>query len=461
MLPKLLQESGQVSKNSELQNILEFFGDQDLTDRTKISNYNRMVRLATKSGYGLSKVSNLTNSPQILLTILNDTKYYNGRFMNFVEFSNLPENNVNTIDDSELRQKWEQYNDMSLMNVLDYSKPEVTFKEEFANTVENPSQLLSDTVVKTTDRFSHLKEMTDGVLSKENQVYAQRHPLLKFLTTHKGWFVINMDRKFKRRQWSTINNQQEIGQYTLIMELLSDSIRSYFGKANKEGSFRIKVKNTSGAFINGRRMTENFDPSLDPQATLERIANENNIPIEDLEILDVGRQSWSQIYDEYVKSLPRNQRKALKGIKVDSFIIGLMTAMGIGVVAFAEDDKNKDLWVAQLASLLYLRTLSEKVSIGALGIKQTIMDNISNPVVAARTLDELTSIDGYSFEEVKSGKYKGHSKLTRKIAKLTLARRYFDLMNMYETRRAYSFYNANSLNGLGSGGFLEDWVTES
>lgn len=404
MLPKLLGESGNVHKTSELQNLLEFFGDIDLTERTGTANFSKGVRLLAKSGYGASKVSNLTNSPILLLSLLNDTRWIGGNFINYREFSELEFTKDNTISEADLKTKWKTFEEKSLHNVLDYSNPKVDFKADFKNSIENDVEVLENINSKISGIFTHLKGVTDGVIDMKDQVYAQRNPLLNFLMTHKGWFVLNLERKFKKRQLSQITNQEEIGQYTAVLELLTKIISEY-------------RKDSTG-------------------------------------------KSIYKIVTEELENLSPYEKKLMKANRIDTGITMALSVMGIAMLGLTEDDDTKDLWAVQLAGLLYYRTVSEKNSTNLFGIKSAIVDNIKEPIVGGRFIDELTKLDGYSMDTIKSGKFKGHTKFMRKIAKMTLGKRYFDLVHVRETSQSYRFYNASSLNGLGKGGLVESLISD-
>lgn len=405
---QLLKESGNVLKTSTLIRMYETLGLFDPNNRINNTQFSKAMRMVSKSPYGGASLSNLTNTAPLVITVLKDHRLFNGRFVNYNEFSRLAENarqegQSNREWKTQLDARWQEIFDQSAYDLLQF---EYGIRPKQGVELNLQGQTLDDLHTSLYNKISNMVEMTDGVISKENRTWLQRHPLLRLLMTHKGWFAIALDRRFKGRQINLRSNQEEVGHYNGVVQLI---MQAY----DEAGSFNpIKIKAKMKEIVER-------EGSLSPEVV------------------------------------------ASKYVAMESAFTIMMTILGVAVLSASESDDNEDIWAIQFGALLYLRTLSELNSISILGLGGSTIDTFQKPFVAADYLGNLTDLEDWSFEEVQSGKYEGIPKIWAKLSKLTLGKRFFDVYHMRETNRIYRKFNGGTLPFLKENGLAEEVIIEN
>ena len=396
-LANYLSESGNLVKSSQLVRMLESIGVDSPGERIQNTIFGKGLRLAEKSPYGGSKISNMTNTAPLVYTYLKDHRLLNGKFINFQEFMRLSENNGKDL--KELSEDWKKYKDQSLIELADFNYG-IHFKEG----VEVADGEVDRLQLSLRSKLMHVLEQTEGVIASENRTWLQRNPLLSLMMTHKGWFTIALDRRFKGKQQNLYSNKEEVGHYREVMSMIYEAYKEA-GTAN---------------------------------------------PIEILKKL-------KEIHNAKDPTDPG--KSALQYFKWESALTAILTMLAVGVIGYTGDDDNKDVWPAQFAGLIYLRTISELNSISWFGIPGSVKDTFQKPFVSADFFSELTNLNDFSFDPVKHGKFEGIPKIGRKISKLTPLKRIFDLNDPARTLETYRTFNANTLLGLEPDG-MADWILE-
>jgi hypothetical protein len=229
MIAKYVSETGAVQKESELSHWMEFFNIQDAEDKLNQSNSGRLVRMLSKSAFGASKLANLGVTPKNMLILLHDYKFYNGKFQSSREFERNLRIENNEIKKSEIDARWKQLNDSLYDNlIVDPKKgilPRENFKAKFGE--ENYQEKLNDLQVILTNKLTQINQSIDGVISASDQTAAQRDVITNALMLHRGWFIINLTRKFKGRHFNIATGQIDSGHYNQVL--------SRFGKIIKRG----------------------------------------------------------------------------------------------------------------------------------------------------------------------------------------------------------------------------------
>lgn len=410
MTRQYVAESGQVNKTSELNHIFEFLGIQDIEDRTTNAIYSRQVRLASKSGFGLSKLSNMTGTPILTLTGLEDFRY-DSESKRFVNSRDFFDSMYNELTQEEKLAKWNEMSKQTFYNTVDYTTGVPDFKPEFKQALQNEGvdtdELLGMTQERVAGYVKRMNSIVDGVLSPEDRIFAQRNAVLKFLTTHRGWYTIAADKRFKARQMNFVTGQEEVGHYTMLYEWIKDAIN----KARKEGT---------------------------------------------------GLRGIIQNYQNAEGGLTPTEKAALRTIQFDFIAFGVLAAVGMLVVGALAASDNDDSWLAHFLALLLIRTFSEVTSTTLVGQYQSGKEVIKDPIVGVRLLETVETLFDFDSlgDEVKGGKtYDGLTKFQRALVKLSLAKRYYQLNNIQSTYNDYRYYNSETLMFLGKGGFAERLAT--
>jgi hypothetical protein len=246
-LPKMvmdyLAESGKMSKQSELGHLMEFYGVFDPLDRVDESTRNRLLRSLNKSQYAASKLANLPVTPKNMLTILYDHKFYNGRFVDFNTFNRLMKSQKKDIKKKEVEALWESNTDTLYSNLNIDPDTGVTFsdkfKQKFPNNTENEFDQINEELIS---KIAQINQSVDAIISEGDQIAAQRDALVNATLMHRGWFIINMTRKFKGKHFNLSTGQIERGHYESILSKLTRASKGEL-KAFEEMSEEAEKRN--------------------------------------------------------------------------------------------------------------------------------------------------------------------------------------------------------------------------
>jgi len=207
-------ESGKVKKTTEFHHLLEFFGVEDVEEKLKESAGNRAVRLASKSFFGVSKIANLPVTPKNMYAVMFDFKYDNGRFKSFNDFARDMRIENKDISKKAIDEAWNKNNDTFYDNItIDKNEGVMMndrFKEKYGTKAKEEFEELHTRLMA---KITHINQNVDAIISKEDQIAAQRDALTNALLLHRGWFIINMTRKFKGRHLNLATGQIESGHY--------------------------------------------------------------------------------------------------------------------------------------------------------------------------------------------------------------------------------------------------------
>jgi hypothetical protein len=392
LMKDYLPEAGQISKKSELSNILYLMGLDEISENVENANRSRGTRIAFRSGYGLSKLSNLTGTPIIAMSVLSDHRWYNGSFVNSEQYSKIQD---------EGKPSWDSLLNKSLYHAFDFKTLDTNPKDWFvkemgAETLLEGDELIEEinsvkkglltTAARTSKRVSSI---ADGVLPQDSRVMAQRNPFTAFLTTHRMWMSIIIDRKFKSRYHSFSSGREESGHYSEGFKLYSDIINNY-----RKGQYN----------------------------------------------------SLSEAYKDFRKTAKESTSisNASRNIKMDVLSVAVTTMLAGFLLSMDDDDDN-------LSTLLALRTANEVASSTLFGIGQGVTDVFKDPIVMRKYIENaFSSVTTNPFEVEDRGDYKGYTMGQKALLKLTLAKRYHQLSDMQAQVKNYRYYNKETLFGLGA-----------
>lgn len=400
LLGKGSMELGKINTEEKLNVLGQYFRAFDMDESFANSNYGFLLRNAPRTGMFLHQAANYPIYGQILLGILHDYRVTDGKISNFNSFEQAKKRQGLTND--EIKTQWNLLEDNVLYNFLDVEKAEVKVDkkklsemlydeagkpmsderlDEYVENVMNGVQSFSSNVIAN----------VDGQIPNEMRVTAQRHFLLNFFMTHRGWLSIATSRRFKNRHLNTNTGTIEEGSYR--------SAWNYLGRYLKE----YKKSN----FIN---------------------------------ILGSFKEAYNKA--------DTTERQNLKRVGIEmAMLSGLMTISFLLANA-AEDDDNKDEFALQLTNYLTYRMVNELSSV-QFGIGNNYTDIIESPFVGLQTVENLGEALGggiFDDEEVTRGRYKGYQKNEKLLIQLIPgAKQVFDVQNMNSTYDTYKFYNQRNI----------------
>ncbi|MCA9748414.1 MAG: hypothetical protein KC414_04865, partial [Romboutsia sp.] len=361
-----------------------FLRMDNIEERTHSEAYGKIFRAMNNIAHKFSEVANFPIKYRVMLSVLDDFRLVGDKFVTFNTYKKMSVNNGKTKE--EIESAWKEYRKDSFYNILDTSSGRVTYRKDVLDKfgkedLDNKRLFIENKSIKANSEV-------DSVIPSTDQIVAKRDYLLNFMTAHRGYLTLAIDKRFKPKQLNLMSAQMEEGNY-------------------------ITLKNFIGGVYKGM--------------------SEKNIK----NFIKTWKENYNKL-DDYEK---RNIRRT--GIELATFFA--VIALGAGVAAIADDDDNKDLWAVQAAAYLYFRTANEYISVqpptGTYGLK----DILETPFVAMGTIDNIMNQKDFSFEEVKSGAYEGHSRLYKKLAKLTWARHYYQLKNIKQTSDYYRLLQNETL----------------
>ena len=137
-------------------------------------------------------------------------------------------------------------------------------------------------------------------------------------------------------------------------------------------------------------------------------------------------------------------------------------ALAYAMLGWADDEDEKDNYVAQLSALLAVRVLGESMS-SSFGVFSELYSTTDSPVVAMQTVDNFFSLLNLANmnKEVSAGQYKGDNKWATTAFKLTAFKNlhmFEDPQHIKDVRKGFIFFNTQQ--NLYSPYPLLKWIRE-
>ena len=393
-----MKEIGKINTSAKLNVLGEFYRVFDMGDSFKNSKYGFMGRNMPRTGMILHTGANYPLYGKTMLGILHDFRIVDGKMMNKNDFVQERKNQGVGYKDSI--KEWEAAEDKVLYNYIVHKGNKITYNKEKLikdlsnNGVDYSEQELDEIIVDihngTQKYISYVNSITDGQIPEEDKVLAQRHFLLSYFMTHRGWLSIGTARRFKGRHLNLDTNLQEEGSYLTLWNYMSDIVKEW------------DVKNMSSFF-------KSFSNTWDNSDELER----------------------------------RNMRR----IAIEMGALASLMLLSVALRTAADDDDNEDIYSLQMANYLTYRTLNELSSV-QFNIGSNVYETIDSPFVGMSIVSNMFSIgEVFDGDEVKHGSYRGMTKRSRYITKMVPGmKQYFDLQDMHRTYNTYKFYNQKNFN---------------
>lgn len=285
MMGSYIAEYGNVKNTTKLNQLVEFFNIKDLDFRIKSSSFSRGLRLIQKSPYLMSELCNLPVTPNVLLAILNDTRYSDGAFRDWNEFYRYQKNQNKEITKREIEALWNEVKNDSLYENVDITEAGVNINDNFrAKFGEESSEKFDRLREKVIAKARQVVQSADGVLNETDQVAAQRDMLTSMFMQHRGWLPINLTRRFKKRHFNISTGQFEEGHYRTLFSFL------------KQAALNLKNPQNVREYWN--------DLDLNQQRNIRRAGIETSILVA-LQIIGLAVLAGDDDDDSYVEDLAR------------------------------------------------------------------------------------------------------------------------------------------------------------
>lgn len=235
MIAEYVAESGKMKKTSELNHLMEFFGINEAESRLADSGYGRGLRMANRTFFAASRLANLPVTPKNMLTLLYDYKFHNGFFRSFNDFSRDMRATKKDISQKEIEALWKANNDTFYSNITIDPEKGVTYNQKFADKYQDRAgeefEFLSDQLII---KMNQINQSVDSVISEADKIAAQRDAIANAMLLHRGYFIINMTRKFKGQHFNLSTGQFDSGHYSGVLRSLSKLVKSGLSRDEAE-----------------------------------------------------------------------------------------------------------------------------------------------------------------------------------------------------------------------------------
>ena len=385
LTPSYLNDVAKIHKENKLYQLMEKFRLHDISQRTKSAGFNRIARAFNDVAYKFLEATNYPNLSRVLLTVLDDYRLVGDKIMTYNEFRKSNTEFIGKTN-KEIVKMWNKYREKSVYNMMESVDGRMEWKPEYVEQLGE--EYLEGQYQRIQSKVMRVNSNVDAVVPQEDKSAATRDYLMNFMTAHRGWLAITIQRKFKGRHFNFQTGQFEEGHYITFSRYLQKLFDFKNGKTFKNLLTTIK--------------------------------------------------------EEY-NTLDDTEQQNIRRVVAELGVYMLFLGFGIIVAALADDDKNKDLWSLQFASYIYFRTTSEIGSVQAPSGVVGLIDVAQSPFIALNSIKNILNVSDYSLEPIKQGAYKGHSKLYRKVMKLWWGRHYYKLKNIKKTSDYYRFANIETL----------------
>lgn len=375
---------GNVNRKDKLYLLGQTFGFHSAQNKAENASYNKIIKAMSDLPFAAMSIFSTPHQNNILLSILDDFRLVGDRFFTYNEFRKKAENNGLT--DKEVRAKWDTYKENSMYNLLEEKDGAMNFKQEV---LDNIGEIYAnEQILRARTKIVEVNGNVDALISETDKSAATRHYLWNFVTAHRGWLGIGIQRRFKKKHFNFNTGEFEEGHYRSFAKLINDV-------------FRLTRQEGLSKFVK------------------------------------VVKEEWG--------NLTEVEKRNMKRISRDMAAFAILTALSVIVARADDDEDNKDNWAMHFLSYIYFRTVSETASSQAPAGVYDAIDVVKTPFVAVNSVQSL--LDGLSggFDEVQSGPYEGHSKIFQALIKQTWLRHGYDLAGVKQKSDYFRLLNKGTL----------------
>ena len=380
---------GKNYSNSKLDVLGQRFGLYNVLDRPENSMFGGMRNFfdIEKASFSIHNVANAPIAPRLELSKLREYRLIDGRFINYSSYKEMQK--AKGMSNKEVDKNFNDAEGDNLYDFLDTSSGEVLWKTKpdiVGLEDMTLDEYLENTLSNVYSDINYNLGLYDGLIHESQTTEAQRHPLASFLMLHKGWLSTSVLRMLGRNHLNLQTGNFEEG-----------VLRTAFGRT---------IKNIASKDENGN--------------------------------LKINLKDWNKGFTEA-------QNANIKMTTATAVQIMALGALTYALLGWADDDDEKDNYVAQLSALLAVRVLGESMS-SSFGVFSELYSTTDSPVVALQTINnfkDLLNVTNMG-ETVTRGQYKGDNKWATTAFKLTAFKSlhmFEDPQHIKDVRKGFIFFN--------------------
>lgn len=387
-LSTYVSEIGDINRTNKLYVVGEALGVFNVRNRVRSAAYNKIWRTLFRDlPFKMMEVLNSPLDPQVIISVMDDTRLYEGQFWSYSNFKEMMMKDRN-MSASEAKRDWKRLRDYSMWNMVDVKDGKIVAKNE-AN-----KDIIDRYIPTLSSRVRSMVQICDGALNEQNRVGASRNAILNMVLPHRGWFILAVQRAYKKAGFNFQTNQFEEGYMRTLWRLAG---------------------NVYGSMSEGR-MGEAYDV----------------------------------LKEEYDKLTPYEQINIKRSI-INMAVFATMMAIGRALMGYRED--NEDSWFGQFITYIGFRTINEIASQTSPFMELNAIDMLQDPLVTARKLGDLTDPRNWDpFATVQTGVYKGESKLWRQLMKFSFGKQWYNIKTARDIKQTSDYWLMT--NGMTMGFFL-------
>lgn len=387
-LSTYVSEIGDINRTNKLYVVGEALGVFNVRNRVRSAAYNKIWRTLFRDlPFKMMEVLNSPLDPQVIISVMDDTRLYEGQFWSYSNFKEMMMKDRN-MSANEAKRDWERLRDYSMWNMVDVKDGKIVAKNE-AN-----KDIIDRYIPTLSSRVRSMVQICDGALNEQNRVGASRNAILNMVLPHRGWFILAVQRAYKKAGFNFQTNQFEEGYMRTLWRLAG---------------------NVYGSMSEGR-MGEAYDV----------------------------------LKEEYDKLTPYEQINIKRSI-INMAVFATMMAIGRALMGYRED--NEDSWFGQFITYIGFRTINEIASQTSPFMELNAIDMLQDPLVTARKLGDLTDPRNWDpFATVQTGVYKGESKLWRQLMKFSFGKQWYNIKTARDIKQTSDYWLMT--NGMTMGFFL-------
>lgn len=386
-LSTYVSEIGDINRTNKLYVVGEALGVFDVRNRVRSAAYNKIWRTLFRDlPFKMMEVLNSPLDPQVIISVMDDTRLYEGQFWSYSNFKEMMMKDRN-MSANEAKRNWERLRDYSIWNLVNVKDGKIVAKNE-AN-----KDIIDRYIPTLSSRVRSMVQICNGALNEQNRVGASRNAILNMVLPHRGWFILAVQRAYKKAGFNFQTNQFEEGYMRTLWRFAGDIY-------NMMSEGRMK------------------------------------------EIHDVLK--------EYHSLNPYEQTNIKRSL-INMAVFATMIAIGRALMGYRED--NEDSWFGQFITYIGFRTINEIASQTSPFMELNAIDMLQDPLVTARKLGDLTDPRNWDpFATVQTGVYKDESKLWRQLMKFSFGKQWYNIKTARDIKQTSDYWLMT--NGMTMGFFL-------
>jgi hypothetical protein len=235
LAPDGMKEIGKIDQRAKINALGQFYNAFNLQDSFDNSSYSNLLRAIPRTAMFLHTAANYPLYGKTMLGILHDFKVVDGQVMDRNQFKNMKK--AEGLTTASIKKDWEDERHRPLYEYITHDGNSVDYnRKALMNDLmlegRKPSEqelegIIDELHSNVQGKIQFVNSIIDGQIPEDDRVYAQRHFLLSYLMTHRGWLSIAISRRTKGRHLNFDTQTMEEGSYRSMVNYFGNWIREF------------------------------------------------------------------------------------------------------------------------------------------------------------------------------------------------------------------------------------------